>query len=87
MEDLVLPLSEPIRGTDGASVCELIVPKGTHVICGLRACNMNKAVWGEDADEWKPDRWLAPLPSTVDGARIPSIYSNLCAFHCITLQL
>ena len=81
MEDTVLPLYGPIRGTDGNTINEVIVPKGTQVVCGLRACNTNKAVWGEDAGEWKPERWLAPLPNAVDEARIPGIYSNLCVFH------
>jgi len=27
---------------------------------------------GEDAAEWKPDRWLSPLPSSVTDARVPA---------------
>ena len=76
-EDVVLPLHEPIRGTDGNEISEIVVPKGTMVVCNLRACNINKALWGEDAREWKPERWLQPLPQTVEEARIPGIYSNL----------
>ncbi len=43
----------------------------------LWACNTNKALWGEDAYEWKPERWLGPLPRALDEARIPGVYSNL----------
>lgn len=32
--------------------------------------------WGEDALEWKPERWLKPLPRAVEDAWIPGIYSN-----------
>ncbi|KAI0039847.1 hypothetical protein FA95DRAFT_1503644, partial [Auriscalpium vulgare] len=38
------------------------------------------AIWGPDAEEWKPERWLAPLPKTVEEARIPGIYSNTMTF-------
>lgn len=39
--------------------------------------NRNKALWGEDADEWKPERWLLPLPKTLEDAHIPGVYSHL----------
>ncbi|KAM5533683.1 hypothetical protein V8D89_012650 [Ganoderma adspersum] len=81
MEDTVLPLHEPIRGTDGALITEVAVPKGTVAVLNLGACNTNKAVWGEDAYEWKPDRFLSPLPPTVEAARVPGVYANLMSFH------
>ncbi len=55
----------------------MVVPKGTVVITHYQASNSDPALWGEDAEEWKPERWLAPLPSTVEDARIPGVYSNL----------
>ena len=76
--DTVLPLSQPLRCIDGSIVTELPVPKGTTCLLGLRACNTWKELWGEDAHEWKPERWLKPLPKAVEDARIPGIYSNLC---------
>ncbi|KAI1793796.1 cytochrome P450 [Ganoderma leucocontextum] len=65
---------------DGKDMHEVIVPKGTIVIVHYQASNTNPAVWGEDADEWKPERWLVPLPSVVEDARIPGVYSNLMTF-------
>ena len=56
---------------------ELAIPKGTMFLLNLRACNTNKALWGDDALEWKPERWLKPLPETVSDAKIPGVYSNL----------
>ncbi|KAM5535768.1 hypothetical protein V8D89_010582 [Ganoderma adspersum] len=79
--DTVLPLHEPIRGTDGTLITEVAVPKGTVAVLNLGACNTNKAVWGEDAYEWKPDRFLAPLPRSVEAARVPGVYANLMTFH------
>ncbi|KAM5539718.1 hypothetical protein V8D89_006531 [Ganoderma adspersum] len=78
--DTVIPLSEPLRCTDGAVMTEVPVPKGTTILLNLRACNTNKALWGEDACEWKPERWLRPLPKAVEDARIPGIYANLMTF-------
>ncbi|RPD55321.1 cytochrome P450 [Lentinus tigrinus ALCF2SS1-7] len=79
-KDTILPLSEPIRGLDGKVMTELAIPKGTTFFLNLRACNTNKALWGDDALEWKPERWLKPLPRAVEEARIPGIYANLMTF-------
>ncbi|CCL99518.1 uncharacterized protein FIBRA_01536 [Fibroporia radiculosa] len=79
-QDTVLPLSEPVVGIDGSLVQEIPVPKGTTVMIGILGCNTRKAVWGEDADEWKPERWLSPLPGTVTKTTIPGVYSNLMTF-------
>ncbi|RPD55386.1 cytochrome P450 [Lentinus tigrinus ALCF2SS1-7] len=80
-QDTVLPLHEPIKGTDGSLITEIHVPKGTIVMLNLWACNTNKALWGEDAYEWKPERWLSPLPRALEEARVPGVYSNLMSFH------
>ncbi|PIL34527.1 cytochrome P450 [Ganoderma sinense ZZ0214-1] len=79
-KDSVVPLTSSVRGRDGKNVHEVIVPRGTIVIVHYQASNTNPAVWGEDADEWKPERWLAPLPGSVEEARIPGMYSNLMTF-------
>ena len=73
----MLPLSEPVRGLDGKMINEIVMPKGSFIFCNLRACNSNKAIWGEDAYEWKPERWLQPLPREVLDAHVPGIYANL----------
>ena len=75
--DIDLPLSESIRGVDGKIMNEVFVPAGTMTLINLGACNTNKALWGEDVLEWKPERWLSPLPRAVDDAPIPGIYSKL----------
>ncbi|KAH9857411.1 cytochrome P450 [Lenzites betulinus] len=79
-KDAVVPLSEPIIGVDGSKISEILVPKGTSIIVGIYSSNRNKAIWGEDAHEWKPERWLQPLPDTVLEAKIPGIYANLMTF-------
>jgi cytochrome P450 len=56
---------------------EIPVPNNTDVIIGIMASNRNPELWGEDVLEWKPERWLSPLPDSVAEAHVPGIYSNL----------
>ncbi|KAI8976691.1 cytochrome P450 [Trametes punicea] len=79
-QDTMLPLSTPMRGSNGSMLDSVFIPKGTNIVVGVRACNRNKALWGYDADEWKPERWLKPLPKAVEDASIPGVYSNLMTF-------
>ncbi|GJE84316.1 cytochrome P450 [Phanerochaete sordida] len=78
--DAVVPLSEPIHGVDGSLMNEVVVPKGTTIIIGIRACNTSKKIWGEDCMEWKPERWLSPLPASVVEARVPGAIPHLMTF-------
>ena len=73
----MMPLYEPIDGLDGNRMNEVAVPKGTGMLIGIRACNRNKRIWGDDAHEWKPERWLSPAPNALKEAKIPGVYSNL----------
>ncbi|TFY56029.1 hypothetical protein EVJ58_g7886 [Rhodofomes roseus] len=79
-KDTVLPLSEPIQIADGKFMDAIPVTKGSQYLVGFAGSNMSKAMWGEDAAEWKPERWLSPLPAAVTDARIPGVYSNLMTF-------
>ncbi|TFK91896.1 cytochrome P450 [Polyporus arcularius HHB13444] len=79
-QDTVLPLCNPIRGADGQDIHQIHIPKGTNVIIGVQAMNRAKELWGEDADEFKPERWLSDLPGSVIQARIPGVYSNMMTF-------
>ena len=56
---------------------EIPIAKGTTIYIGIRASNLDKRTWGEDALEFKPERWMSPLPSSVTEAHVPGIYSNL----------
>jgi cytochrome P450 len=74
---MVLPLSKPIPSTDGKLMNEIFIPKDTTIIMSLIDCNRDPEIWGPDAAEWKPERWLSPLPDTVTEAKVPGVYSNL----------
>ncbi|EIW61057.1 cytochrome P450 [Trametes versicolor FP-101664 SS1] len=79
-KDMTLPLFKPIQARDGSPMSEVAVPKDTMIVLHSWGCNTNKAVWGDDAYEWKPERWLGELPKVLDEARIPGVYSNLMTF-------
>ena len=76
-KDVTVSVSSPITGTDGSQITEIFIPRDTDVFVNVYNSNRNKALWGDDADQWKPERWLNPLPSTLTEARIPGVYSHL----------
>lgn len=86
-KDAVLPLSAPITGVDGSTISEILVPKDTAIMVGIFSSNRNKAVWGEDAREWKPERWLSGLPESVSEAKIPGVYSNLYVYEYHAIRI
>ncbi|KAH9941104.1 cytochrome P450 [Epithele typhae] len=79
-EDTVIPLSAPVRTRDGGSMSEIPVARGTTVFIHYQASNTNPTLWGADAAEWRPERWLAPLPAALEDARIPGVYAHLMTF-------
>ena len=64
IKDTILPLKTPIIGRDGQEVHEALVPVGTTVFGSILIPNTSTQIWGEDASEFKPERWLSPLPDT-----------------------
>lgn len=40
------------------------VPAGTKIFLAPRATNRDKTLWGEEADKFNPDRWLAGSPAS-----------------------
>ncbi|KAF8157063.1 cytochrome P450 [Crassisporium funariophilum] len=79
-QDIILPLATPIRGTNGKDIMEIPIPKGTEIFISIMASNRNPELWGPDALEWKPERWLSPLPEALVEARVPGVYSHLLTF-------
>ena len=55
-----LPLLRPIVGTDGNAIHSIPVTKNQGLVVGIAAANRDETVWGRDAWEWKPERWLSP---------------------------
>ncbi|KAJ6587592.1 cytochrome P450 [Mycena vulgaris] len=78
-EDTVLPLSTPITGVDGTIMNSIAVPKGTAIYVAIAAANHNKQIWGEDALEFRPERWTSGKASSVT-TKMCGIYGNTMTF-------
>ncbi|KAI0299412.1 cytochrome P450 [Multifurca ochricompacta] len=76
-EDTVVPLSEPFVDKRGIKRHEFRVQKGDVVYIPIRVVHRLKSLWGDDADEFKPERWEV-IPDAVRA--IPGVFSNLLAF-------
>ena len=73
-----MPLAFPITATDGKTeIKEIFIEKDTNVIISIIGANRSKEIWGEDAEEWKPERWLKPLPESVTKAHLPGVYASM----------
>ncbi|TRM55491.1 cytochrome P450 [Schizophyllum amplum] len=77
MRDDVIPLAEPYTDTKGRVCNEIRVRKGQQFIIPIHCLHLVKSIWGEDADEFKPERWESP-PDAIKG--IPSVWSHLFSF-------
>lgn len=58
VSDDVLPLSEPIRGRDGRLLDSIFIPRGQTVSIDIMRVNRNTQLFGQDAKEFRPERWL-----------------------------
>jgi len=76
-EDTCLSLATPVQGPNGEQITQVPIPKGTPVHVSIVGSNRNARLWGLDAEEWKPERWLQPLPDALVDAKIPGVYSHL----------
>ncbi|EJD49639.1 cytochrome P450 [Auricularia subglabra TFB-10046 SS5] len=80
MHETVVPLMHPVVGRDGKTITEVTVPTGTDVYIGILPPNIDYATWGPDAREWKPERWMGPLPQSVGEAHIPGVFAHQMTF-------
>lgn len=57
-KDTVIPLSKGYKTRDGKSTFnQVLVKKGQEVIVPISILNTSSHIWGEDAEEFNPDRW------------------------------
>ncbi|KLO13810.1 cytochrome P450 [Schizopora paradoxa] len=78
--DELMPLSTPITTETGELIDSLPVPKGTTVVIPLRAINRSKAVWGENAKDYVPERWMESEKGLTPGAKQIQGYHHLLTF-------
>ncbi|KAJ7301809.1 cytochrome P450 [Mycena albidolilacea] len=66
-EDCVLPLSQPIIGIDGSQILEIPIKKGQLFFVAIASYNRLASIWGSDALEFRPSRWLEGDPCKAKG--------------------
>jgi len=70
MHDDVLPLRNPVRDpATGDTVNRVVIKKGQTIHVSQMAVNRSKTIWGPDADQFKPERWLTTLADCSDGEK------------------
>lgn len=73
-----VPITLREAGRD-TSILGQYVPKGTKIIMSPWAVNTATSLWGPDADEFNPDRWMGPGRANSGGAE--SNYAFLTFLH------
>ncbi|KAJ7055975.1 cytochrome P450 [Mycena amicta] len=77
MADDVLPLSKPVVDADGREHWSLPIPKGQMIHLPIWAVNTSTEIWGEDAIEFRPERW-DHIPEAASA--VPGVWANLFTF-------
>ncbi|KAH8114681.1 cytochrome P450 [Phellopilus nigrolimitatus] len=72
-----IPLASSVTDRKGRVRETIAVRRGDIVSVPIAAVNRSKEIWGEDALEFKPERWLNP-PSSINA--IPGLWSNILTF-------
>ncbi|KZT54870.1 cytochrome P450 [Calocera cornea HHB12733] len=76
-----IPLSVPIETTDHQTITSIPVMAGQRVVLSFDGFNRSEVVWGKDANEFRPERWLANSVSEVpDQHQCGGVYGNLASF-------
>ncbi|KZT65827.1 cytochrome P450 [Daedalea quercina L-15889] len=77
VRDDVIPLNTPYVDVRGQVHDTVRVTKGTPIFIPILALNRSKALWGEDAFEFKPERWQN-VPEAAQS--IPGVWGNQMSF-------
>ncbi|KAJ7246829.1 cytochrome P450 [Mycena haematopus] len=77
MQDDILPLAKPYIDKEGNAHDSFPIPKGQRIHIPILAINTDKEIWGEDAGEFRPERW-EKIPDSASA--IPGVWANLLTF-------
>jgi cytochrome P450 len=55
------------------------VPKGTQIVIAIAKANNNPEIWGDDAREFKPERWVNGRAGSKD-VKMPGVWGGTMTF-------
>ncbi|KAM6500936.1 Cytochrome P450 [Amanita muscaria] len=76
-QDDVIPLEHPVKDEQGNLQHYVRVTKGQTIFIPILAINRSKDIWGEDAHDFKPERWQS-IPEAATS--IPGVWGNQLTF-------
>ncbi|KAK0479644.1 cytochrome P450 [Armillaria novae-zelandiae] len=76
-QDDVLPLAEPIITSDGTACSQVHIAKGQVIFASFYTYNRLPSVWGDDAGEWNPRRFIEDRGRKQESL---GVYANLMSF-------
>ncbi|EAU81974.2 cytochrome P450 [Coprinopsis cinerea okayama7 len=76
--DDVIPLGVPFTDRNGKVHDSIQIREGQTILIPIAMVNRIESLWGPDAHEYRPERWLGKLPDAVSG--IPNIWGNTLSF-------
>jgi cytochrome P450 len=79
VEDQVIPLSQPLKLSDGRSITEIPVSKGQNIWINFPGYNRLPSIFGENAHEFNVDRWLDNRLGDLQAGSV-GVYGNLITF-------
>ncbi|KAH9054513.1 cytochrome P450 [Lactarius vividus] len=77
MHDAEIPLQKPFKDNRGIMQSSIRLSKGDTVTIPIRLLNRSTEIWGEDANEFRPERWET-VPEAAHA--LPSVYGHLLTF-------
>ncbi|KZT65611.1 cytochrome P450 [Daedalea quercina L-15889] len=77
VKDDLIPLNVPFTDVNGQVHDAIKIDKGTAIDIPIIHLNRSKAIWGEDALEFKPERW-ATTPEAAHN--VPGVWGNMMTF-------
>ncbi|KAG8780851.1 cytochrome P450-dit2 [Ceratobasidium sp. 428] len=79
--DTIIPLEYPVE-TPAGKITSIPIKKGTRVVMNVVMANRYDKTWGEQADQFRPERWIGNKLDEVTepGAHLPGVYSSMMTF-------
>ena len=72
-----------VAGEGGLTVGGRTIPQGTIVSVNIWVIHHSKEIWGEDASEFKPERWLGKDSAKLEKFFIPASFTPVCCVGCV----